>query len=162
MSDPTMSRQTGAMAEQVDADLAHAASFAAAERAAARITFQLTYARAAVQRKFSEGFMTGPSVPCAYGNEQDASGDWEAPHDGPDLTEDQWIDEFASYAINEAIHEALEWLRVDGRPWLNPHGPCQMEIYDLTNDLCVKLAELRREVRKDADGHEHNDEREAA
>ncbi|GIF16458.1 hypothetical protein Ate01nite_64900 [Actinoplanes teichomyceticus] len=69
---------------------------------------------------------------------QDASGS------GPARGEDDWIDRYASYALKEATYEALAWLRVDGQPWLDPHGDAEKEIYALTDDLCARLAVLRR------------------
>ncbi|GIG93017.1 hypothetical protein [Plantactinospora endophytica] len=106
--------------------------------------------------------MTGPDIPCAYGREIDASGDWNHPRDdsfatvhggwedGGDVEivfaerdEAGWIDRYANYAVNEAVHEALEWFRVDGHPWLDPHGPAENEIYDAVNDLVDRLASIR-------------------
>lgn len=134
----------------------------ASERAAARTTFQLTYGRSPVERKFFAGQLTGPSIPNAYADPDgtfdttedpwcvaglDASGDWEDGPDGDteflDRTEDGWIDRYANYAINEAVHEALEWLRVDGLPWLDPHGDYETAIYGAVNDLASRLTEIR-------------------
>jgi hypothetical protein len=120
------------------------------------MTFQLTYARAGIHRRFSPGQLSGPLIPCAYGSPLDASGSWE---DGDDLcfdhpqrTEEQWINRYAGYAVNEAIHEALEWLRVDGRCWLDPHGPAKLRIYALTNGFIDQLAALRAEQAAPTDG----------
>lgn len=119
----------------------------AAERAAKRIDFQLTYARSEQAREFTPGWLSGPQIADAFRPGSTASGEWSNPDDEAraDLTEDEWIERFASYAINEAIHEALEWFQVDGRPWLSPHGKSEDMIYVLTNRLCAELAELRSE-----------------
>lgn len=124
------------------------ASELAAERAAARCAFQLTYARSPVPRRFRAGSLSGPPIPCAYGGDIDASGHWE---DGGDAVfherdEAGWVDRYANYAINEAVHEALEWFRVDGRPWLDPHGDLEDAIYAEVNALCERLAAIRAEV----------------
>lgn len=128
--------------------LAAARSQQASHTAAARVSFQLTYARSQHPRRFAAGLLTGPDLPCAYSSDVRASGDWEDGGDAdgvfPGRGEQEWIDRYANYAINEAVHEALEWLRVDGRPWLDPHGAVETEIYALTNELCERLADLRR------------------
>lgn len=144
----------------------------AAETAAARMSFQLTYARSPRRREFRPGELTGPDIPCAYGGEINASGDWndprdDAPADVPGTWTDggdrvqahteewesggeyyarievDWIDRYANYAVNEGVHEVLEWLRVDGRPWLDPHGPAEAAIYAAVNDMVDRLATIR-------------------
>lgn len=137
-----------------------------AAAAAERVSFQLTYGRSPVQRRFSPGELTGPPIPCAYGNPLDASGgwtdssadtpasqdggwydsrDWPDPDDPACRSEQQWVDVFAGYAVNEAVHEALEWFRVDGRPWLDPHGtPAdEDEITGAVDELVARLAAIR-------------------
>lgn len=142
-----------------------------ATRAADRVSFQLTYARSPVRRRFQPGVLTGPPIPCAYGGELAASGDWNdsgdagqdggwhAPgddpgnHDQDDPTtavvvgrsEADWVDQFAGYAVNEAVHEALEWFRLDGVPWLDPHGTPdeEDEVSAAVDELVAKLAAIR-------------------
>ncbi len=118
-----------------------------ARRAAERVEFQLTYARSGRRRRFEPGLLEGPDVADAYGGTYSVPGVWENGDDmeGDDrrFTEQEWGDRYASYAVNEAIHEALEWFRVDGRPWLDPHGGAAEELYQLTGQLCQRLAELR-------------------
>ncbi|MBU8857711.1 MULTISPECIES: hypothetical protein [unclassified Micromonospora] len=118
----------------------------AARSAAQRIAFQLTYARADIPRRFEPGELSGPDIPCAYGSVLAQSGGWEVPEDcgAPGRTEAEWVDRFASYAVAEATHEALEWFRVDGRPWLDPHGRAAKQIHAAVDELCDKLAEVRR------------------
>ncbi|MGI5214882.1 hypothetical protein [Plantactinospora sp. CA-290183] len=133
-----------------------------ADAAAARVSFQLTYARSLKRREFMPGELTGPDIPCAYDGEINASGDWNDSRDDTPATDDGgseesgvaktvfagrdesgWIDRYANYAVNEAVHEALEWYRVDGHPWLDPHGPAEDEIYSAVNDLVDRLAAIR-------------------
>lgn len=118
----------------------------AAQAAAERVSFQLTYARAEKRRRFTPGFLDGPDIPCAYGGEL-ASSAWEDSGDlgevFADRTEQEWIDRYASYAINEGVHEVLEWFRVDGRPWLDPHGKAEDEVYAAVGELVARLAAIR-------------------
>ncbi len=117
----------------------------AAAEASARCEFQLTYARSPVRREFSPGWLDGPDLPDAYREDETASGAWmdgDALYDGP-TTANGWIDRYAAMAINEVVHEGLEWMRVDGRPWLDPHGASERLIYEAVNELCMRLAELR-------------------
>ncbi len=133
------------------AELTEAESDAAAERAAARVSFQLTYDRAQVQRVFTAGFLSGPSLPNAYGDDHVRQvGEWDDPDSGlRRLDEAGWVNQFASYAVNEAVHEALEWFRVDGVPWLDPHGPAEDAIYKAVDDLVRRLAAIRAEHGQD-------------
>lgn len=117
-----------------------------AEEAARRCEFQLTYARSPVRREFSPGWLDGPDLPDAYREGGTTSGAWmdgDSLYDGP-ATADGWIDRYAAMAVNEAVHESLEWMRVDGRPWLDPHGGSELLIYEAVGGLCARLAELRR------------------
>lgn len=115
------------------------------ERARDRATFRLTYGRTD-PRKFSSFDMDGPDLPDAFSDRDDAPGGWHQ-GDGPDrddprITETDWHAHFAAMAINEAVHEALEWFQVDGRPWLNPHGDHEVQIFKRVNELCDDLARL--------------------
>ncbi|MFY1595525.1 hypothetical protein [Micromonospora sp. WMMD737] len=116
-----------------------------ARAAAERVTFQLTYDRTPTPRRFEPGELTGPDIPCAYGSPITQSGGWEVPddYDHSGLTEAEWIDRFAAYAVAEAVHEALEWFRVDGRPWLDPHGRAEQQVHQAVDELCVRLAGIR-------------------
>ena len=44
--------------------------------------------------------------------------------------------------MNEAVHEALEYFQVDGKPYLDPHGKHDLRIYELVNELTTQLANL--------------------
>jgi hypothetical protein len=128
--------------------------------AAERVSFQLTYARAESLRRFGPAYLSGDSIPNAYVDDDaeeaefpETSGEWDhgnAPNFDMEtrtekpLTQGQWIDHYAAMAIAEVVHEGLEWFRVDGAPWLDPHGPAEHEIDELTNEFAARLAELRR------------------
>lgn len=113
--------------------------------AAARVVCHLTYGRTSEPRKFWQDCVDNDEVPDAFGKPGSTSGgEWyQTCHVEPsEATEQEWIDHMASMVVNEAIHEALEWVQVDGRPWLNPHGEQEKRIFDLTNALCAELAKL--------------------
>jgi len=126
-----------------------------ADAASRRVTFQLTYARATQPRTFQPGLLGGPPIPCAYDADPlGQPGDWydssEDPGSNPARTEDQWVDRYASSAVQEAVHEALEWFRVDGQPWLDPHGDAEDAVHEAVGVLCARLAEIRRTAQKAA------------
>jgi len=122
----------------------------AAEKAAERCEFALTYARTE-PRELAPGMILGPDIDDVYHPGQKSSGEWmgEVPdgyhdaHPAVLLTEDVFIDHYAGMAINEAVHEALEWFRVDGKPWLDPHGPTDSDIYAAVAELVEKLTSFR-------------------
>lgn len=124
------------------------------DKAASRVSFQLTYTRADAPRAFEPGVLAGPWIADAYRPGERSPGDWESPDgallaDQDELTEAEWVDHYAGYAIAEAIHEALEWFRVDGRPWMNPHGRAEDRIHELVGALCERFAEMRRQLAED-------------
>lgn len=117
--------------------------------AAERVSFQLNYSRAPEAREFRPGHMAGPMIDDAFGGEHPVSGEWaQNPPpawyipESPEMTQADWIAHFAHMALNEAVHEALEWFQVDGRPWLNPHGEHENAIYAATDQLAAALAAL--------------------
>lgn len=128
-------------------DDAYEATEKAADAAAARCEFQLTYARSPMLREFGVGMLTGLSIPDAYRPGRTAAGEWCDADAVVDTDPESWIDRYANYAINEGVHEVLEWFRVDGKPWLDPHGPAAPEIYEAVNALAAKLADIRRRYR---------------
>lgn len=107
-----------------------------------RVEFRLTYARTE-PREFAQELLLGPRIPDAYGNGTSSgdwcSGDWPDDDDGAE----EWLAHFMQMAVNEAVHEALEYLHVDGRSYLDPHGEMEAEIYRATEVLCGVLATLR-------------------
>jgi hypothetical protein len=115
-------------------------------RASERCSFQLTYDRADEPRTFTPGWLSGASIPDAHDPTERSPGEWMADHTcDDDVDEAGWVDKYASYAIHEAVHEALEWFRVDGKMWLDPHGPDEDVICHLVDELVAKLARLRKE-----------------
>ncbi|MFG1846814.1 hypothetical protein [Micromonospora carbonacea] len=119
-----------------------------AGRAAGRVDFRLTYARTGHPRTVQPGALDGPTIPCAYGGRDGQDGGWYDARDDPPpdaRSEADWVDRYAGYAINEAVHEALEWFRVDGKPWLDPHGSPQHEdeVGAAVDELVGRLAEIR-------------------
>jgi len=128
------------------ADDACALDDASAESAAQRVDFQLNYSRASEKREFSQGELTGPTIDCAYGSKTRQSGGWYQPDDHSYVETarpERWlIDRYAGYAIAEAVHEALEWFRVDGKPWLDPHGKHEGLIHEHVEKLADALATL--------------------
>ncbi|MDR7277732.1 hypothetical protein [Catenuloplanes atrovinosus] len=118
-----------------------------AEEAARRVTFQLNYGRTPQRREFGPGELTGPAIPCAYAEDGVQTGGWERPEDGIPggvRSVEEWIDRFANYAVAEGVHEVLEYFRVDGRPWLDPHGAQERDIHALVDKFVEDLAALCR------------------
>lgn len=114
------------------------------ERARERAEYRLTFDKCDPRLIMPHELM-GPDIPCAF-TERMMPGEWydgEAPSEEDDeQTEEDWFAQFAKMCVNEAVHEALEWLKVDGRPWLNPHGESERAIYAAVNQLCARLAEI--------------------
>lgn len=129
----------------------------ALDRAAARVDYQLTYARAKKPRQFHSYGISGDPLPNAYyGREGYArpnqpevgSGEWDDP-DHPTTTDEQkHIDRWFTSAIAEAVHEALEWFWVDGEIYLDPHGPASVAISDLSTEFAEKLLLLKYEIQR--------------
>lgn len=97
------------------------------ERASQRTQFQLTYRRD-TSREFTPSGILGEKVDHAYEPGEASTGDWGEPYWDRDLeaTEEEWIARFFRAAICEAMHEALEWFQVDGRPFIDPHEQPQL------------------------------------
>lgn len=113
-----------------------------------RVSFQLTYGKTERPRRFRKDGVDGPNIPDAHSGELQ-SGDWrQTPSfvmNGQTLeepTEGHWVDHCFSMVINEAVHEVLEHFKVDGKPYLDPHGKNEEYIYVLVNELAANLAEL--------------------
>lgn len=128
----------------LQAPAAHSDQDFAMDRALGRVNFRLTYGKTE-PRDFTVDCLWGPDIPNAFRDGM-APGSWMSgdypDFDDPDVTEDDWLAHFAQMAVNEAVHEALEWFQVDGKPWLNPHGEHEREIYRLVGDLCAAFAKL--------------------
>lgn len=124
----------------------------AALTASNRCSFQLSYHRSQLVRSISPGLIDGEYIDDAYNPGESTPGEWEngpamPPFDDAtpmtSVSVEEWTDHYASMAVNEAVHEALEWFQVDGEPWLDPHGEHEDMIYELVNELARKLADLR-------------------
>lgn len=116
---------------------------AAFEQASARVSFQLSYQRSPETRRFDGDGITGPWIDDARTVGGSSPGEWS--HDYPAAFADEaaWLARFFEAAVNEAVHEALEWFHVDGEPVLDPHGPRESEIYGVVNDMAKRLWDLR-------------------
>jgi hypothetical protein len=116
------------------------------ERAAGRVNFQLSYHRATETRVFSDDTLSGEDIDDAYRPGQKAPGDWtigDGPLNEDENTEEFWVGTFAQAAVQEGIHEVLEWLEVDGKKWLDPHGVHEGEIMQAVERLYHELVGIR-------------------
>jgi hypothetical protein len=123
--------------------------------AVARSSYRLTFGKTEKSRRFLEDGLDGPFIPNAYrDDDSEESGDWEQKPsfavngkyiEGSGASPEDWLAHFLSMAINEAVHEALEYFRVDDKPYLDPHGKREQEIYLLVNELAANLAEIAEE-----------------
>lgn len=123
--------------------------------AAARVDFRLTFARTDEPRHLHAHGIAGPRIANSYhghdpeddtltGRTAQSSGSWEDPdHPGREEPEQAHIDRWFVTAVREAIHEALEWYRVDDDPYLDPHGWVETEIHDLSEKFALDLLALR-------------------
>jgi hypothetical protein len=132
------------------------------ERAAARCSFDLTHQRAKTSREFSPGHITGENIDDAFDPEAEFCGTWM---DDPELpagmedTEANWIAWYGQYALQESIHEMLEWFQVDGKPWLNPHPieeklALQPIVIRLWRELCELQQQQAPRLAKEKAEHE--------
>lgn len=113
------------------------------ERPYDRWSFDLTYDKAPEgSRAFHQWGMTGPEIPNAYQNPKSlptSTSNWDSDvmDNGDDI-----LHHVLSCAVNEAVHEALEWLRLDGETLLDPHGTHEMEIFAAVSSLTSRLTSL--------------------
>ncbi len=113
------------------------------KEAKSRVRYCLTF-DATDPRDFGEDHLLGPDLPNAYGPDgRRQVGEWFGGPPARSESVEDWLTHFAGMCIAEAVHEALEWFRVDGEPWLNPHGIHQHDIDDLVSELTDKLSALR-------------------
>lgn len=115
--------------------------------AADRVNYRLTFA-VTDPRETHEFGIAGPQIPNAYEPEKLSSGDW----DDPDFTlvvatEQEAIERWFMTAVREATHEALEWYRVDGDVFLDPHGEHENAIHTLSEKFATDLLALRTQTR---------------
>lgn len=114
-----------------------------------RLSFHLTYGYAP-QRSLETDCITGPNIPNAYDPSGPlSSGEWDLGQTALPSSAEQAFTVFFTAAINEAVHEALEWFRLDGRPVLDPHGEHEIAIHDLSQRLGEQLLALSRSTEVD-------------
>jgi hypothetical protein len=122
------------------------------EQAVSRVDHRLIYGRTEKPRTWKREELEGPDIPDAFHEGKLSPGAWlqqiQISRDEEEFSQEDWLAHFLSMAVNEAVHEVLEYFRVDGRPYLNPHGQCEEEIYILVNELAAELAGLAERGKK--------------
>lgn len=109
--------------------------------------YRLTFAETEHPRRFEPHehrlsvTMIGSMIPNSYRHGEWAPGDWMEDADPDDDT----LGVVLRAAVGEAVHEALEWLKVGGRPVLDPHGPAEGAVMDAVHALANELARLARD-----------------
>lgn len=128
---------------QVEAeDRAFEEKCAGFEKASERVSYDLSFKRAETPRKFREYELTGDDLDDAFSPAgQKSTGHWECPHfmEGDARPPEDWFREFFKVAITEAVHEAMEWFRIDGRLVINPHGKNEMKIFEVSDRFGEEL-----------------------
>ena len=116
------------------------------DEAAERVSFDLTFRRSPEPRVFEPVGIDGCRLDCADEAGKTASGywshDWNLEWDVP-AEFWMWVRSFFGAAVAEAMHEALEWFKVDGETFLDPHGPAEVFFYGLVDEFAEKLWNLR-------------------
>lgn len=105
------------------------------------LTFKLTY-RYDPTRKLWAGGVTGKEIPNAYKptSKTWSPGEWHHEADDADLDP---VRHALQCAVGEAVHEALEWLHLNGKPLIDPHNPAlEPEVLSLATSLADGLFEL--------------------
>lgn len=120
----------------------------ALESAIARCAFNLNYSRAKSPRHFHDDGISGDSIDDAFTPGRTAPGDWSAGGNWNTFAKDArvpetvWIERFFTVAVQEAVHEALEWFRLDGKVLLSPHAAHEIDILDRSAELAQQLFSL--------------------
>ncbi len=122
--------------------------------AAARVSYNLSYKRSETPRRFDMYELTGDELDDAYAAPgKKSTGAWACPHfPSLDGNEEAWVQEYFCVAVTEAVHEALEWFRVDGRLVMNPHGKNEAAIILETAEFARQM--FRKYGRSDLQGVE--------
>lgn len=122
--------------------------------AAKRVDYRLTFAETPEPRVVHTYGMDGPDIPNAYKHADSAttgSGGWDDPdmfYDActvPNYTEQDAIERWFVTAVREAMHEAMEWFRVDGKILLDPHGDNEDKIHTISEDAAKALLATMKE-----------------
>jgi hypothetical protein len=105
-----------------------------AEIAALKCDYQLQTCRAKTPRKFSTNYLSGDNIDCSREPGQESIGIWlgSFPEKG---TVEEWIERYLAIALDEAVHEVLEYFQVDGGPYIDPHR--------LENKIAIHEAVMR-------------------
>lgn len=132
------------------------------EAAAKKVDFQLSYHRSETRREFSHDgtTLTGPDIDNAYAvpgepptESEFSPGEWLSleepePSNGEEPGVDDWVRKYISMALQEVVHEGLEWLRVDGKDWINPRGKHQVMVTEAVDRLVTELHVIRATEKK--------------
>lgn len=121
--------------------------------AAERVSFDLTYKRSPDKRGIEPGVIKGAPTDDSYKEGAESPGGWNNfdfanwPENEDDVQ--GWLYHYFTLAMQEAIHEGLEWFRVDGKIFLNPHDDRFQDlddaVIDLSNEFIEKLYNLAME-----------------
>lgn len=115
------------------------------EEAQERARFDLSYKKSHTQREFCQDGTTGEMITCAYSGKPEVSGEWY--HNFPGSDEDvDWFRYFLRAVVAEVVHEGLEWFKVDGRCFLDPHGAHEFRIHAMCDEFADRLYALTTEV----------------
>lgn len=113
------------------------------------IDFRLAYTCTPEPRKWvaelqQVDLLRGPRLPNAYDNGKTSGpGDWSYP-DGVETVRDA-----LRVCVGEAVHEVLEWFKVDGEMYLDPHGGYVRSIENDCNELVDRI--IRAKSLEDAE-----------
>ena len=115
------------------------------DEAAERVDYRLGFHRLDRPREFGPEFIDGPWIDDARLEGGKAPGEWyggNPPLPPEKMTAQDYFTHWVGMAVAESVHEALEWFKVDGKPWLDPHGRAKHAIDRLLDELSVELAAL--------------------
>ncbi len=118
----------------------------ASEEASQKVDYQLSHHRTK-PRKFEAYVINSEYIDDAYRPGEKSPGQWlDAPNPKSDTVEN-WIEWYFQMALQEEIHETLEWFRVNDQPYLNPHGlEEKIAINAAVRKLHVELMEIRNKA----------------
>ncbi|MCO1575494.1 hypothetical protein M8C13_06950 [Crossiella sp. SN42] len=99
------------------------------------------------ERQFLPDCLTGPEMPCAYDptGEHMTISDWWQPGLPPTASVEEWFAHFLSMVLQDFVHEVLEFLKLDGRPYLDPHdehGGMRQDVLDAVEQCAQTLGTL--------------------
>jgi hypothetical protein len=121
------------------------------DRAAERVDYRLNYGKTDEPRVMRSYGIDGPELPNAYygrkgheNSDETGSGAWENPeHPERHRPEEEHIAAWFEAAIREAVHEAMEWFWVDDEIYLDPHGPHENKIHQVSGEFARTLLRIR-------------------